>query len=101
MGGKSSRAKGGRGEREVAKILSTHGYHVERRGAGFDGDDLRIKEFPEWYSEVRRRETLCIPEWCREIKEKANGDIPILFFRRNREPWRVVLELEDFLRLLE
>lgn len=101
MGGRSSRAKGNRGENEVRKILAAYGYHVERRGAGFDGDDLRIRELPDWYSEVRRRETLCIPEWCREIREKAGGKVPVLFFRRNREPWYVTLPLDRFLELLE
>jgi len=101
MAGKSSREKGIRGENEVVALLEEAGYHCERRGSGYSGDDLRIVEFPNWYAEVRRQETLCIPGWCREIEEKAGTKVPILFFRRSREPWRVCMTLETFLGLME
>lgn len=29
----------------------------------------------------------------------AAGRVPVVVFRGNREPWRVVLKLEDFLKL--
>lgn len=100
MGGKASRAKGNRGENEVIKEFSEAGFHAERRGAGYAGDDLRIREFPDWYSEVRRRETLCIPAWCREIEEKAGEKMPLLIFRRSREPWRAAMRLSDLFLLM-
>jgi hypothetical protein len=102
--GKASRDKGVRGESELVAILAARGYHAERRGVGFDGDDLRIREFPEWYSESRRRETLSIPAWMREIQEKAKArdcKTAVLFFRRSREPWAVCIPLEHFLKLIE
>jgi hypothetical protein len=102
--GKASRDKGVRGESELVAILAAHGYHAERRGVGYDGDDLRVREWPTWYMESRRRETLCIPAWMREITEKAKArdcDTAVLFFRRSREPWCVCLTLDDFLNLME
>ncbi len=100
MSGRPSRRKGNRGENEVAECFRQAGYTVERRGVGFSGDDLRVQELPEFYLEVRRRERLMIPQWCREIAEKGQGKVPVLIFRRSRERWHVCLSLEDFLNLL-
>ena len=102
--GRASRDKGNRGEGELVAILKAHGYHAERRGVGYDGDDLRVREWPTWYIESRRRETLCIPAWMREIQEKAKArdcDTAVLFFRRSREEWNVCLSLQHFLKLME
>jgi hypothetical protein len=56
-------------------------------------DDLHL--------EVRRRETLSIEAWCREVEAKADGRIPAVTFRRNNQPWRVALPLDQFLQLLQ
>ena len=101
MSGRSSRQKGYRGEAEVIDLLRGAGHEVDRRGSGDAGDDIRFRAFPDWYVEVRRRETLAIPAWCREIEAKAEGKTALLIFRRSREPWRVCLLLNEFLRLME
>jgi hypothetical protein len=85
----------------VVSIFRAAGYSAERRGVGYKGDDMRISELPDYYMEVRRRETLAIPAWCREICEKAAGKKPVLVFRRSRERWFACLPLDDFIELLD
>ena len=101
MNGKGSRNKGSAAEREVVRILNDAGLHAEKRGAGFSGDDLRVRELPSHYLEIRRREQLRIPAWCREIESKADGRVPVLIFRRSHEPWRVVVSLDYFIELVK
>jgi hypothetical protein len=44
--------------------------------------------------EVKRQETLSIPEWWRQAttSAKRNGDKPILIYRQNRKAWHVVMD---------
>jgi len=50
--------------------------------------------------EAKRRETLAIPQWLRQAETDARpGLVPVVAFRQSRQPWRVVVPLEEFLRL--
>lgn len=101
MSGKAARAKGANAEREVRDILRAAGYDAQRTpysGAleWMPGD---ISGTP-FLIEVKRQEKLCIPAWCEKAEQQANGKVALVVFRRSREPWRVVLRLDQFLRLV-
>jgi Holliday junction resolvase len=99
--GRSERRKGAEAERELAQILSDElGFVVKRKlGQARDsGDDIQVGKFR---IEAKRRETLALPAWCRQIEEHCQpGEVPIVAYRKNGQPWRIVLKLEDFLPLM-
>ena len=94
MGGKSARDKGARGERELAEMLSNElGTMVKRKlGQARDGgDDIQVGRFR---IEVKRRETLAVEQWAKQVEAAAEpGDVPVVAFRRNGEPWRAVVPM--------
>ena len=103
MTGRASRQKGAGAEREIVEILKAHGYDVHRTphsGAleWLKGDICGLDDF---HIEVKRQEKTCIDAWCEQAESQAEGKTALLFYRRSRQPWRVVLRLDDFLRLLE
>lgn len=101
MAGRMSRNKGAAAERELAEILSKElGFVVKRKlGQARDsGDDIQVQRYR---IEAKRRETLALPAWCRQIETHCQpGEVPVVAYRQNGQPWRVVLKLEDFLPLL-
>ncbi len=99
MSGRMARNKGAAGERELAQILTDHlGVKIQRKlGQARDGgDDIQIGKYR---IEVKRRETLSIDAWCKQVEDAAShDDIPVLAYRRNGQPWRVVVPLEWFIK---
>jgi Holliday junction resolvase len=103
MTGRASKAKGSAAEREVVEILNAAGYDVHRTphsGAltWLKGD---VMGFPGVHIEVKRCEALRIDEWCDKAAGEADGKPALLIYRKSRRPWRVVLSLEAFLKLME
>jgi len=96
-----ARNKGARGENELAAMLSDElGFVVKRKlGQARDGaDDIEVGPFR---IEVKRRETLAIMQWVRQIEACTPKDqIPVVAFRQNGQEWRVVLRMSDFLPLM-
>ena len=101
MAGRMSRNKGAAAERELAAILSDElGFVVKRKlGQARDsGDDIQVGKFR---IEAKRRETLALPAWCRQIEEHCGpGEVPVVAYRQNGQPWRIVMKLQDFLPLM-
>ncbi len=98
----NSRSKGKRGELEVAHILNKHGYTDARRGQQYHGggDSPDVRGLPGVHIEVKRVERLNLTEaYAQAIRDAADGEIPAVFHKRNREPWMVTVTLEDFLKL--
>jgi hypothetical protein len=101
--GKASRAKGLRGEREVADVFEAAGHQLRGYEAG--GDWLcvnpRRAAAPLLHLECKREERLRPSEWVKQAEsEAAAGTVPVVVYRQSREPWRVILRLDDLLRLL-
>ena len=98
MSGKMARNKGAAGERELAAILTDRlGFVVQRKlGQARDGgDDIQIGKYR---IEVKRRERVQIDQWSEQVEQAAQaGDVPIVIYRRNGQPWRVVVPLEWFI----
>ena len=109
--GKSSRAKGVAGERESADVFRRYGFEVVRlQNNVLDAGDYTAAPF--WWSDepqapsallvdAKRRERIDLRAACRQIEAvAANGQLPVVVWRSNREPWRISGRLEDFARLL-
>ena len=101
----SQRRKGADGEREVVELLHAHGWPQARRnfgsGSAGGGD---VVEGPEGVVlEVKRhRGRLDLPKAVRQAEQAAGDhDLAIVAHRRDGEPWRATLPLEDLLELLE
>jgi hypothetical protein len=112
---KLARAKGLRGEHEVAAIFRAHGFEV--RGLEGVGDHLCImapRVPPAFtglptahldgltiHSEVKRQERLQLWVWLAQLEAEAPaGTLPLLSFRRNRSPWYAAVQLERLVELL-
>lgn len=101
MNGRGKRNKGAAGERELAGILKDNlGFEVKRNlGQARDGaDDITIQKFR---IEVKRQERLQVDKWSEQVEScSKSGEIPVLVYRRNGQPWRVCLKLDDFIPML-
>lgn len=108
--GKPSRDKGARGEREVATLFRAHGFPVNRTpnsgGLAILGD---LTGAVGLHVEVKRAETLRVPDWIRQAHEEAgDGETPVVVFRTNGGPgaevlgsWHAILPLDALLELLQ
>lgn len=105
---KTSVTKGKRGENEFARLLREERL-TTRRTAPLqsartnDAADVQIDEFPHLHVEVKRDERMSVDAMCRQAEEDAApvGHTPVVAWRRNNGPWRVVLPLSYWLELLE
>jgi len=101
MNGRGKRNKGAAGERELAKLLTDElGFVVKRNlGQARDGaDDITIQHFR---LEVKRQERLQIDAWSQQVEACAQpNEVPVVVYRRNGQPWRVCLLLDDFIPML-
>jgi Holliday junction resolvase len=98
-----SRNKGKTGERELANILKEHGYDA-RRGQQFSGanGDADVVGLPGIHIEVKRTETLSLYTALEQAESDAReGEIPVVFHRRNHKRWVVIMELEYFLNMYQ
>lgn len=96
----NSRAKGKRGELEIAQILKNYGYDAHRSvqysGANGDADVVGL---PGVHIEVKRVEALNIEKAMEQSKRDARGEIPAVFHRKNGKEWKATVRLEDFIKL--
>ncbi|MCX8016753.1 MAG: hypothetical protein N2690_02445 [Rhodocyclaceae bacterium] len=96
------RAKGQRGEREVAALIADLlGVRASRRCRQHEGDS-DILGVPGWAIEVKRREYLgdgVLREAWRQCCEqaRAEGLLPCLWYRANWRPWRVMWPISALL----
>ena len=103
-GGKGSQSKGREAELALAKELRERlGIPGIRAGkpASF-GREADIVGVPGLHIEVKRHERLALPEWIEQSERdsvRLNDGFPTVIFRRNREPWRICLRLDHFLRI--
>ena len=100
--GAASQRKGAAGERELAARLREYGYEIERGGSLSFGEVPDLVGLPGVHIECKRVERLNVPEAMQQaVKDSARfqDGMPVLFHRRNRQPWLVTLRLEDFMQL--
>lgn len=100
--GKMSQRKGRAAELELTRLLQAHGIPAEPGQAVSYGACPDITGIPGIHCEVKRAEALRLSEWMAQAQRDAGrfGDgLPAVFHRRNREGWRVTMELPDWLTL--
>lgn len=92
------RRKGQCGERELCRLLSDELGVTVRRNV----DQARIGgadcvELTGFAVECKRSQKLSAPSWWRQaVRQGVDiGAEPIVFYRRNREPWQALLRTAD------
>lgn len=101
MGGKMSREKGKRGERELAHILRDYGYDARRsqQYAGIN-NDADVVGLPGIHCEVKRVEKLNLYDAMSQAKrDSRDNEKPTVFHRRNNCEWLVTMRLSDWIDL--
>ena len=100
--GRGSQRKGADGERELAAALRSYGYEIKRGGSLTFGEVPDLSGLPGVHIEVKRVERLNIAaamEQAAKDAERFKDGAPVVFHRRNRQPWLVTLRLDDFMCL--
>jgi hypothetical protein len=101
---RTERAKGARGELEIAHILRAAGWPNAKRTSDGRAQTQRgdIADGPAGvHLEVRRRETLALWAWLAQAEREAReGDVPVVVFRRSHSRWYAAVPLDDLLDLL-
>lgn len=102
----NSRAKGARGERELASFLTDQGFPAKRgvqfsQGKhGLTENDVVCESLP-LHIECKRVEAGNPYTWLEQAARDAkNNEIPVVFHKRNDRPWVVILSAEDFMAVL-
>ena len=92
--------KGADGERELAALLRSEGFDIDRGGTQTYGTVPDLSGLPGIHIEVKRTEKLNLLEAIKQaIRDAVNGELPAVFHRRNREPWLVTMTLDDWILL--
>lgn len=96
----NSRAKGMRGENELAKILTAHGYDCHRTGQTDGRLVADVIGLPHIRIECKRCEQLNLLKALQQAERDADPlELPAVFHRRNREPWMVTMRMETWLTM--
>ncbi len=110
MSGKMSRNKGAQYQRDVRNYFTSLGFDVfDPNRAGYDGDDMQIREYPNLSIELKNHATMALPAWLAQSKEQAakisENHIPVVIHKRkgktNVGEHYVSMEVDEFIRLLE
>ena len=100
----NSKAKGSAGERELAAILTAKGFPARRNDQRYTGGvgnpDVAAEGLKQYHIEVKRMERLNIGTAMQQAIHDADGKIPVVMHRRNRQPWLVTVRLTDWLNQL-
>ena len=97
----NSRAKGARGEVELAHILQSYGYDTHR-GQQYHGgpDSPDVTGVPGLHIEVKRVERLDLDAAMEQsIRDAGEGEVPVVIHRKSRKLWKVTLLLSDFMEM--
>ncbi len=97
----NSRAKGARGERELANLLKEYGYEC-RRGQQYSGSngDADVVGLPGIHIECKRVEKLNIEKAMEQsARDARDGEMPVVMHRKDRHPWLVTMAMGDFMEM--
>lgn len=96
----NSRAKGAKGERELANKLKEYGYNC-RRGQqfnGLEGEDVVGLDYI--HIECKRVQNLNLYDAMEQSKrDRRQEQAPAVFHRKNNKKWLVTMELDDWIKL--
>lgn len=100
--GRSQQEKGRRGEEELRDILAAYGYAVIRGASQSYGTEPDLRGLRGIHLEVKRRENLSLAAALEQAKNdsvKFEDGLPAVFHRANRQPWKVTMYLDDWMRM--
>jgi Holliday junction resolvase len=100
--GRSEREKGARAEREVVDLLRRAGFDAHRTAAlqANGGRGADVTGIPGLHFEVKRQEKLGFWQAIEQAEDGAEaGEVPVVVFRRSREPWRAIVPFDYLLFL--
>ena len=105
--GMNARSKGARGERLWRDELNSAGFTGSRRngqqggGGSFLCPDVECPSLSNIHWEVKNVQALNVREAMTQAVNDACGSpkIPIVSWKKNNQPWLVVLRADDFFRL--
>ena len=95
----NSRTKGAKAEREIANILKGYGYDAHRgvQYSGLNGD-ADVVGVDGIHIECKRCQQVRDEDFLKQAERDARkGEIPTVWYRRNREEWKVLMRSEAFL----
>ena len=97
----NSKAKGSAAERELIKILQSHGYDSKRNDqryvGGMENPDVTL---PGVHIECKRTEKLRVYDAMAQAIHDSNGKaLPVVMTRKNHSPWLVIMRLDDWIEL--
>ena len=98
----NSRQKGARAERELSKLLTKLSAFSCRRGQQYSGanGDPDVVGLPLIHIECKAVERLNLREAMTQAEDdKREKEIPVVMHKKNRKPWLVTLNLEDFMQI--
>lgn len=96
-----SRAKGARGERELAKKLREFGFST-RRGQQYSGanGDADVIGVPDIHIECKWVEKLNINKAMKQsLNDARQGETAVVMHKKNGEKWLVTMTLADWIEL--
>lgn len=100
----NSRAKGARGERELAKQLQKYGFDT-RRGVQYCGltGSADVVGLPHIHIECKRvGERLNLDKAIAQSERDARaGEIPTVMHRKDGKKWYITMRLEDWMPMYE
>lgn len=101
VGSLDSRQKGARYERELARKFRAEGYDA-RRGQQYSGanGDADVVGLPGIHVEAKRVERLDLYRAMDQaVRDAREGEIPVVFHRKNNCKTLVTMKLEDWFKL--
>lgn len=105
LGGKMSRDKGKRYERELANVFKRYGYDARRTSqyCGNTGDASDVVGLPGIHVEAKHQEQIKIYDWMNQALHDSSKSTnkPTVFFRKNNKETLVCMYLKDWIELYE
>ncbi len=103
--GRLSKEKGKTGELEVVHLLKQHGFEAERgqqyHGRG-DAPDV-VHNMEGLFVEVKRtgKQTALWDAMEQAEDDMNEGDVPVVFHRKDGKKWLAILDADDFLNMMK
>jgi len=99
----NSKAKGARGERMLAALLTAAGFPA-RRGQQFHGGsespDIICPALARWHWEAKFTEHCRLDDWLKQVEADSNGKPSIIAWKRSHNPWLAVVKLDTLIDLI-
>jgi len=101
----NSKRKGAAGELELASLFRKLGFEGARRTEQYCGkggtSDVLIPNLPHVHIECKRTKVFKGYEWLEQAEKDSGGlAVPLVFWKKDRKDWVVLMDAEKFINLL-